>query len=88
MRLPAKFNTKLIGLKNDRPLAEWQALGIRNPDGSALPKANIRASLVAPDGPSGPAYLAYANFKAIMKWNRSTFFATSVGLLADRLGNR
>ena len=88
VRLPAKFNTKLIGLKNDRPLAEWQALGIRNPDGSALPKANIRASLVAPDGPSGPAYLAYANFKAIMKWNRSTFFATSVGLLADRLGNR
>jgi membrane-bound lytic murein transglycosylase B len=88
VRLPPGFNAKLIGLKTDRPLAEWEKLGIRNPDGSALPRADLRASLVAPDGPAGPAYLVYANFKAVMKWNRSTFFATSVGLLADRLAAR
>ena len=75
----------MIGLKIEKPLREWERLGIRNPDGSALPQAELAASLVAPDGPSGPAFLVYANFKAVMKWNRSTFFATSVGLLADRL---
>jgi membrane-bound lytic murein transglycosylase B len=75
----------LIGLKTEKPLAEWEKLGIRNLDGSALPRAELAASLVAPDGASGPAFLVYGNYKVIMKWNRSTFFATSVGLLADRL---
>ena len=53
-----------------------------------LPLAGLRASLAAPVGPKGPVYLVYPNYKAIMKWNRSTFFATSVGLLADLLANR
>jgi membrane-bound lytic murein transglycosylase B len=85
VRLPPGFDAKLIGLKIEKSLGDWKRLGIRNADGSALPQAAFPASLVAPDGPSGPAYLVYGNFKALMKWNRSTFFATSVGLLADRL---
>jgi membrane-bound lytic murein transglycosylase B len=85
VRLPAKFDARLIGLKTDRPIAEWQRLGLRGPDGAPLPKSDMRASLVAPDGPRGKAYLVYPNYKIIMKWNRSTFFATSVGLLADRV---
>jgi membrane-bound lytic murein transglycosylase B len=85
VRLPPGFDAKLIGLKIEKSLGEWKRLGIRNQDGSALPQAAFPASLVAPDGPSGPAYLVYGNFRALMKWNRSTFFAASVGLLADRL---
>ena len=85
VRLPPGFDAKLIGLKIEKSLGEWERLGIRNQDGSALPQAAFPASLVAPDGPSGPAYLVYGNFKALMRWNRSTFFAASVGLLADRL---
>ena len=37
-------------------------------------------------GADGPAYLAYPNFKVILKWNRSDFFAIAAGLLADRIG--
>jgi membrane-bound lytic murein transglycosylase B len=85
VRLPSGFNAGLIGLKIEKPLGEWERLGIRNPDGSPLPQAELAASLVAPDGPAGPAFLVYGNYKVVMKWNRSTFFATSVGLLADRL---
>ena len=85
VRLPPGFDAKLIGLKIEKSLGDWKRLGIRNADGSALPQAAFPASLVAPDGPSGPAYLVYGNFKALMRWNRSTFFAASVGLLADRL---
>jgi membrane-bound lytic murein transglycosylase B len=88
VQLPPGFDPKLIGPEADKPLMEWRRLGLRNTDGSTLPSATLRASLVAPDGPKGPVYLAYANYKAIMKWNRSTFFATSVGLLADQLANR
>ena len=85
VRLPAKFDTRLIDLKSEKPLREWQRLGIRNPDGSNLPAADLMASLVVPDGSTGSAYLVYSNYKIVMRWNRSTYFATSVGLLADRL---
>ncbi len=85
VRLPPKFDARLIDLKREKALSEWQRLGLRNPDGSDLPKADLTASLVAPDGPTGPAYLVYSNYRIVMRWNRSTYFATSVGLLADRL---
>jgi membrane-bound lytic murein transglycosylase B len=85
VRLPARFDARLIGLKAGRPLAEWRRLGLCAVDGSRLPGGLLEAALVAPDGPRGRTFLAYANFKIVMTWNRSTFFATSVGLLADRL---
>ena len=83
VRLPPGMAESLIGWKNDRPMREWQALGLRNPDGSDLPATDEPVALVAPDGPTGPGWLTYGNYKVIMKWNRSTYFATSVGLLAD-----
>ncbi len=85
VRLPAGIDENLIGLKVQKQASEWQALGVRNLDGSKLAAMDVPLSLIAPDGPSGPGYLVYPNFQAVMKWNRSTYFATTVGLLADRI---
>ena len=87
VRLPPGFDDSLIGLKVQKRSEEWQALGIRNLNGSKLAAMDVPLSVVAPDGPTGPGYLVYPNFQAIMKWNRSTYFATTVGLLADRIAN-
>ena len=54
VRLPPGMAESLIGWKNDRPMREWQALGLRNPDGSDLPATDEPVALVAPDGPTGP----------------------------------
>jgi len=43
------------------------------------------ASLVMPDGEGGPAFLVYDNFRTIMRWNKSTYFAAAVGYLADSM---
>ncbi|MEX2008651.1 MAG: lytic murein transglycosylase [Dongiaceae bacterium] len=51
-----------------------------------MPVAALSASVVRPDGPRGPALIVYENFKTIMRWNRSTYFAATVGYLADRIG--
>ena len=83
--LPPGFSEQLIDWKTDRSIEEWRRLGLRNADGGEL-AAGPPAALVAPDGPGGSAYLTNGNFKVIMKWNRSTYFAASVGLLADRIG--
>jgi len=84
-QLPAGFDSNLASLKISKPLQVWQNMGIRKSDGSELPLAPIRASIVLPDGKGGPAYLVYNNYRVILKWNRSTYFATSVGLLADAI---
>ena len=68
-------------------LSEWQARGVRRADGTDLPSRNLKASLVLPaKGKSSPAYLVYGNYRSILHWNRSTYFALTVGYLADRIG--
>jgi membrane-bound lytic murein transglycosylase B len=84
--LPADFDAALIDLNVAKSLGEWQALGVRNAKGQALPNASLDASLVAPDGPDGPAFLIYHNFRVLLTWNRSTYFGTAVGLLSDQIG--
>ena len=86
--LPAGFDHALTGLEVKKTLAEWQALGLRRADGSDLPQVDIGGSVVLPGGEGEPAYLVYNNYRTIMRWNRSFYFATSVGLLADGIGRR
>ena len=75
-----------IDRENKRTLTEWVRLGVTQPNGNSLPIVpGMQAGLVAPDGINGPKYLTYNNYDVIMKWNRSTYFATSVGLLADSI---
>ncbi|NTS78178.1 lytic murein transglycosylase [Catenovulum sp. SM1970] len=71
--------------ETERSLADWQALGLRRMDGRNLPKVDLTAAIMIPDGPDGRAYLAYDNYKVLMHWNRSYYFVTTVGYLADRI---
>ena len=100
VKLPENFDSKYVlkrGTKtrkqwleywndSERSLADWQALGVRKADGSDLPNVDVRAALVMPDDINGRMYLAYDNYKVFMHWNRSYYFATSVGYLSDRIG--
>lgn len=74
-----------VGLDVRHSLSEWKALGVNVPDEILRAKPSLEASLIQPDGADGRSFLVYDSFRAIMKWNRSTYFATAVGLLADRI---
>ena len=41
--------------------------------------------IVRPAGAGGPTFLTTQNFRAILRWNQSDFFALAVGLLSDRI---
>jgi len=75
------------GLAKDKMLVmlAWNNLGVTKFNGAALPRVNIKASLILPDDASGRIYLAYNNFHTLMRWNRSLYFGVSVGYLADRI---
>ncbi|MDH5723052.1 MAG: lytic murein transglycosylase [Alphaproteobacteria bacterium] len=86
VKLPKKFKKSDADLKITKPLSEWKSVGVKMPDGKPIPVVEgMKASVVTPDGINGPAYLVYDNYRVIMKWNKSTYFATSVGLLADSI---
>jgi membrane-bound lytic murein transglycosylase B len=87
VRVPAGFDRTLVDHnKVQKPLAEWQALGIRRVDGGDLPARELSASVVQPGGADGPSFLIYNNYRVLLRWNRSLYFATAVGFLADRIG--
>lgn len=69
--------------KSERSLAAWNSLGVRTKDGKTLPQRDIKAAMVMPDDEQGRVYLAYSNYQTLMHWNRSYYFVTSVGYLAD-----
>ncbi|GAA5058300.1 lytic murein transglycosylase [Erythrobacter westpacificensis] len=62
---------------------EWRERGIepRAPIGD-----DVMASLFEPDGPAEPGYLLTQNYKVILEYNCSNYYAMSVGLLADEIG--
>ena len=88
VKLPHGFDRNLAGIAVEKPLEEWRRLGVRRADGGELPSTpGLEASLVLP-GDSGPPMLVYDNFRTILKWNNSTFFASAVGYLADSMDQR
>lgn len=82
--LPANFDYALSGTQTRKSLQEWRDLGLRRVDGGVLPVADMQASVILPAGAQGPAFLGYANYRATLAYNPSTFYALTVGTLADR----
>lgn len=82
--LPDDFDYSLADGRRLR-LNEWRNLGITDAFGNPLAQEDIKAALIVPAGHRGPAFLAYHNFRVIMGWNRSEFYAIAVGHLADRI---
>jgi lytic murein transglycosylase len=65
-------------------MAEWKARGIMVA-GYPAPKDDELVQLIEPDGPDATAYLLTTNYRAILDYNCSNFYALSVGLLADEI---
>jgi len=83
--LPEDFDFSLAGGDHSQSLGDWRRQGVRMPSGARLPAVDLEARLLLPAGHRGPAFLVYDNFDVIMRWNRSEFYAISVGHLADRI---
>ena len=82
--LPDDFDFSLSGVRQARSLQEWAQLGVIRVNGTELPQADMDAAIIIPAGADGPAFLAYANYRATLAYNPSTFYALTVGHLADR----
>jgi len=84
--LPAGFDYGLAEGPSQTPI-EWAELGAVKADGGSWAAADAvtPAQLILPSGAYGPAFLIFPNHMAIRKYNNSTAYALSVGLLAERI---
>ncbi len=67
-------------------IREWRALGVM-PYRSRIPDTEL-ATLMEPNGPGQGGYLLTNNYRAILEYNCSNFYAMSVALLADGIARR
>ncbi|NCP11308.1 MAG: lytic murein transglycosylase [Sphingomonadales bacterium] len=67
-----------------KTMAEWRALGVY-PAAGRWASDDTLATLLEPDGPGQRAYLLTNNYRVILDYNCSNFYALSVGILADEV---
>jgi lytic murein transglycosylase len=82
--LPPGFNYDLTTERVKKPVADWQAMGVRLADGTDLPNHGP-ASVLLPGGHKGAAFLIFQNFHVIETYNTADAYVIAVGHLADRL---
>ncbi|CAM2742591.1 lytic transglycosylase domain-containing protein [Legionella worsleiensis] len=83
VKLPAKFDMSMEGKSIIKPVSEWNELGVRTEDGHPLPYQELQASIVQPYG--GPTFLAFPNYKMILRYNNSIYYAGAIGYMADKI---
>lgn len=81
--VPPSLNLDLLSLNTIKSVDEWERLGVRARQGNALPETNYQASIIQTDG--GPTFMIFNNFKVIMKWNNSVYYAGTVGYMAESI---
>ena len=86
VELDKSVDKGLLGFSNSHKLAFWQKVGVRAKNGGALPYSNDKLALIQLEG--GPLILAYPNFRVIMRYNYSVYYAGTVTYLADKICNR
>ncbi|WP_422022122.1 lytic murein transglycosylase [Pyruvatibacter mobilis] len=82
--LPMGFDYALADRGITKTGAEWQTLGVQTVSGAELParERGLEAYLIIPAGFKGPAFLAYPNFKTILRYNNATAYAMAVSYLS------
>jgi membrane-bound lytic murein transglycosylase B len=100
VNVPASLNREAIRSRTTAPrcarvfarhsqwktMDEWKRLGIA-PQRGFWPKKDMMAALIEPDGVGKTGYLLGSNYRVILDYNCSNFYALSVGLLANEIRN-
>jgi len=85
VRVPGNLPWKEADLSVQHPRSKWAGWGVVYASGKPIPGDNLPASVVLPVGRFGPAFLAYDNFQAYLKWNQSLNYSLTAAYLATRI---
>lgn len=83
VKLPSHFNTALESMDTKKSVQAWENMGVRLAPTSQHIRGNLPASIITPYG--GPSLMVFHNFSVIKRYNNSTFYAGTVGYMADKI---
>ena len=83
--LPDNFAYEDADIDTQKSISEWSARGVKTASGDALSPSQDSAAIYLPAGARGPAFLVFANFRVILKYNNAASYALAISLLADRM---
>jgi membrane-bound lytic murein transglycosylase B len=83
--LPDDFKIAEATLKQGKSANDWAKRGLKYVDDTA-PDGKATYYAIYAGTPDEGALLVTENFNVILQWNRSRYFATAVGTLADAIG--
>ncbi|EKD76851.1 MAG: hypothetical protein ACD_42C00566G0002 [uncultured bacterium] len=82
VNLPVNFDRDLLTTKTVKTVSEWEQMGVHFSQAENV-NSQLPASVIEPDG--SPALMVFNNFRVIMKWNRSSYYAGTVGYMAQQI---
>lgn len=90
---PKDFKASEADIRHGKTASYWRKRGLeygghgfgRSAAGK-IPKTNTTLYALYPGSHAEGVYLVTNNYKALLQWNRSRYFATAVGALADAIG--
>jgi lytic murein transglycosylase len=82
--MPATFPWEETGLRTEKTVADWARMGVK-PKAGNFQGANLKGSIIIPQGHRGPAFLAYPNFSTLFEWNQSFVYVVTAAYFAARL---
>ena len=83
--LPAGFAYELADTDTTKPVSDWRSLGVKRTNGLELPTSAGNGAIYLPAGARGPAFMAFDNFRTVLKYNNAASYALAVCYLAHRL---
>lgn len=86
--MPDGFDRTLANIKESKPLSDWKKMDLKPSAGDWPAQPDSLSLVLIGEGDEATSYLVSKNYKTILLWNRSRYFATAVGMLAERIANR
>ncbi len=84
--VPEGFSEKRTSITHTKTAAEWKQQGLSWEENGSIRSDDTALYAIYAGKPSEGVYVITSNYKAILRWNRSRYFATAVGTLADAIG--
>ena len=87
VQVPENFTESEADIKHPQTAASWRARGLQWERSAKISHGEMPtyAIYVGQMDDGAQPYLVTDNYKAILEWNRSRYFATAVGTLADAI---
>lgn len=88
VKLPDDFAQSEADIRHGHKAGHWRKRGLRDAaTGNRIAMGDATLYTIYPGTREEGAYLVTENFQSLLKWNRSRYFASAVGMLADAMGD-